>query len=298
MDEKSFNSVLDNHSYDEEYKYSEEELLSFLNEIDDDDANLAKAELDAFESIEDDKPEEEINQIADELEHDSDGWYTKNGVKLQAHQKQLIKGQNQLKDSLKQWRDRREIRKREIYRWAFDQTVLPLNEHMTVERKKMIIEILTKPIRNLIKQYEEYINSRVTKLLLPAIPASLKVARTKWPWSFVANPGFLYKVPSKDDSQKTFWVIPDVPYYFRQGTEQEILEERNKLSGYDFLKGLNRAIERWYSARTNLARREVKYASKLINIKGNSYYHLLLLDPLWFEKLYIEVEKEKQMKAL
>jgi hypothetical protein len=31
----------------------------------------------------------------------------------------------------------------------------------------------------------------------------------------------------------------------------------------------------------------------MINIKGNTYYHLLMLNPFWFEKLYNHIKDEE-----
>ena len=76
---------------------------------------------------------------------------------------------------------------------AFDQKLLPLSDVIPVEHKRLVIELLTKPLRLLIVKYEQYINNRITKLLAPAIPAPVKLAAIKWPWIFIQNPGFLYK---------------------------------------------------------------------------------------------------------
>ena len=176
---------------------------------------------------------------------------------------------------------------------AFDQKLLPLGDTIPVEHKRLVIELLTKPLRLLIVKYEQYINNRITKLLAPAIPAPVKLAAIKWPWIFIQNPGFLYKTSPHFGEVKTFWVNPNLPYFFKQGTEQTILEERDaSLSPY-FLDCVDRAIHRWYSAREKLAEREVYFASKMINIKGNTYYHLLMLNPFWFEKLYNYIRDEE-----
>ena len=176
---------------------------------------------------------------------------------------------------------------------AFDQKLLPLGDVIPVEHKRLVIELLTKPLRLLIVKYEQYINNRITKLLAPAIPAPVKLAAIKWPWIFIQNPGFLYKTSPHFGEVKTFWVNPKLPYFFKQGTEQVILEERDaSLSPY-FLDCVDRAIHRWYSAREKLAEREVYFASKMINIKGNTYYHLLMLNPFWFEKLYNYIRDEE-----
>ena len=91
---------------------------------------------------------------------------------------------------------------------AFDQKILPLNDRIPIEHKRLLIELLTEPLRTLIVKYENYINNRITKLLAPAIPTPIKLAAIKWPWVFVQNPGFLYKTSSHFGEPKTFWVTP------------------------------------------------------------------------------------------
>ena len=64
-----------------------------------------------------------------------------------------------------------------------------------------------------------------------------------------------------------------------------------------FLDRIDRAIHAYYKAKDNLVKREVMYASRMINIKGNTYYHLLQLNPFWFEKLYLYVKTEREQLA-
>ena len=300
---------------------------TFLQEISDEDEDLAKTEISTISSIEDDKLDGESNELLDELRDNPNSWFNKSAwvvnekgqfirrdsgelfdagedivsvsdtpqnaeEDLTESQKKQIRIEKLKKGTIK-YRHNRDLRKIEINRMAFDQKLLPLDAKIPIEHKRLIIELLTKPLRLLIVKYEQYINNRITKLLAPAIPAPIKLAAVKWPWVFIQNPGFLYKTSSHFGEVRTFWVQPKLPYYFKQGTEQTILEERDaSLSPY-FLDCVDRAIHRWYSTRDKLAEREVYYASKMINIKGNTYYHLLMLNPFWFEKLYNYVKDEE-----
>ncbi len=301
----------------------------FLQEISDEDENLAKAEISAVSSIEEDKLDNEDNDLLEELKDNPNSWFNKStwvvndkgqfirrddgelftfGDDIVSVSEDPIKAQNELADfekkaaraeriskSLSTYKKNKDLRKVEINRMAFDQKLLPLNDIIPVEHKRLVIELLTKPLRNLLVKYEHYINDRITRLLSPAIPAPVKLAAIKWPWIFIQNPGFLYKTGSHFGEPKTFWVTPKLPYFFKQGTEQTILEERDaELSPY-FLDCVDRAIQRWYSTRDRLSEREVHFASKMINIKGNTYYHLLNLNPFWFEKLYNHILKTEEL---
>ena len=168
----------------------------------------------------------------------------------------------------------------------------------------------------MIRKYEQYIVGRATRILRPAIPVSVKLAYRKWPWIFVQNPGFMYKTHISEfrnyNEVKSFWVDTKLPYFFKQGTEQIILEERcEQLSEY-VIPRLDRAVHMYYKAKEMLSKREVQYAARLLRLNGttvsmgskrprgseNSYYSLLQLDPFWFEILYNELKKQKNDELL
>lgn len=301
---------------------------NFLQEISDEDQELAKSEITVAAQIEEDKLDDETNELLNDIKDNPNGWYNKSKwvvneqgqfvrrsdgeifrigedivsvvekpivddaeqelTELERKQKRIEK----LVKGADKWKHNRDLRKIEINRMAFDQKILPLNDKITTADKRLLIELLTKPLRLLMIKYKDYVDNRVTKLLAPAIPQAIKLAAIKWPWVFIQNPGFLYKTHPHFGEVKTFWVSPKIPYFFKQGTEQAILEERDaSLSPY-FLDCLDRAIHRWYTARDNLMRREVYYATRLMNIKGDTFYHLLMLNPFWFEKLYEHAKQQ------
>lgn len=307
-------------------EYSESDFAKMLEDIQSEDEDLAKAEIDAAAN-----PDDEENSDFPIASMDGDKFYDKstlkykdgkieretsddvifsiggeNGIELadsSKHDAELIPElsdterrlviSRRIKDGMAKRQAKKELEKIAINRMAFNQKVLPLAEELTRWDKKALVEELTNNLRQLIKRYDKYINSRIARLLSPAIPKAIKLAKLKWPWTFVANPGFLYKTHPESGEILTYWVTPNVPYYFKQGTEQQILEERDsELSAY-FLECVDRAIHRWYEARRRLADREVIYASRLVGYNNiRTYADLLKYNPFWFQKLYDRVRKD------
>ena len=291
-----------------------QELAGFLAEISEEDEALAESELSVISDVEQNRLDDEDNVLFNDFKEDPDSWFSKStwvaddkGQFVRRSDGELFIGEGpdadsktreeKISSSIKKYNKNKDLRKVEINRTAFDQKILPLNDRISVEQKRLVIELLTKPQKQLIVKYENYITNRITKLLAPAIPKPIKLAYLKWPWIFVANPGFLYKTSSHFGEVKQFWVTPKLPYYFKQGTEQTILEERDASLMPYFLDRIDRAIHAYYKAKDNLVKREVMYASRMINIKGNTYYHLLQLNPFWFEKLYLYVKTEREQLA-
>lgn len=205
--------------------------------------------------------------------------------------------EDKLNKAKEQKKESRALQKIKINRMAFNQKILPLASGMTRWDKTVLVEELTKNLRVLIKRYDAYINSRVARLLLPAIPRPIKLAKLKWPWAFIANPGFLYRTHPESGEILTYWVTPNIPYYFKQGTEQTVLEERDAILAPYFLESIDRAIHRWYEARRRLANKEVAYAVKIVNNDLRTYMDLLNYNPFWFKKLYDRAEIEQRLDA-
>lgn len=267
----------------EQNSFTTEELAEFLAEISAEDEELSNTEiLAAFE----------INETRDS---DND--------KMPSIISELIKDDNEneigkkISSALKKHNEEKKQKQLEITRLAFNQSLFPLNSKLTNEHKKKLIELLTEPIRKLIDKYSNFINTRIEKLIFPIIPHTLKIAYKKWPHAFIKHPGFLYRTHAELGPIETFYAIPNIPYYFEQGREQKILEERDAYLTPYYLNSLDRTVHRWHRAKETLADREVKYALRLVRIKKNTFYHLLLLNPIWFEKLFIYLKNENDKLA-
>lgn len=312
---------------------SQEQIAELLNEIESEDSDLASAELGFMPDIDYDNEEcsdksivTEENFISqDYISGNNSKWFDKVEYKyLQPNEESTdinsvsaaMDRAQKIKNAQARSVYERKLRKIEINRMAFDQDVIRLADTFAVEHKRLLIRLLTNKYHVMIRKYEDYITGRVNRILAPAIPRSIKHAYRKWPWIFVQNPGFMYKTHLSEfrnyKEVKSFWINTNLPYFFKQGTEQIIFEERcEELSEY-VIPRLDRAVHMYYNAKEMLSKREVQYAARLLKLDGttvsmgmrkprgseNSYYSLLQLDPFWFEILYDELRKQKNNELL
>lgn len=318
------------------------QIMEFLSEIESEDNDLASAELEfaSHIDVENEDCDKSIITEANFIKQDyidghNNKWFDEvENKKLleesEEYQYKQPKDESTSLNSVSNAIDRaekiknavarsiytRKLRRIEINRMAFDQDVIKLADTFKLEHKRLLIKLLTDKYSILVRKYESYIVNRITRILAPAIPMSVRISYKKWPWIFVQNPGFMYKthnnVFQNYGDQKTFWVDTKLPYFFKQGTEQEILEERcAELQEY-IIPRLDRAVIMYYKAKDMMAKRQVEYAARLLKLDGttvsmgmkrprgseNSYYSLLQLDPFWFEILYNELKKQRNDELL
>lgn len=277
--------------------YTDADYAKLLADIQSDDENLAEAEADVSQS-EIEAASDDVNNLDTTIED----------LMKQVHvedldldptdsaDEQRIALNKRIRDSVIKSNVERAKERIEINRFAFSQDKIRLTDELTRWDKITLVEELTKKMRNLIARYNEYINRRIAQILMPAIPAGIKIANLRWPWVFISNPGFLYRTHPESGEILTYWATPKVPYYFKQGTEQQILETRDSEMNAYYLEAIDRAIHRLYETQRRLADKEVFYAAKLVPCKTgkhmDTYEDLLEFNPFWFKKLYDRIAKE------
>lgn len=251
---------------------SEQAYIELLNEIEDDDIDL-EAEAAKINEV-----------IAKEDAEDSATGTSGNAPKdvTTASAKAKATGYKFYYDS---WRAPAEIvqARRAITREAFNQDKVSLSDTIPPYELTELIKILTKSRTKTVKRYEALANKRLTQLLRPFIPKSLRCCFYKYPNSVPRCPGFLYIASEEYGGGTQLWARPDIPYYIKQGTEHELLRRENP----NMLYTVDKYVFFYNERRQELRKKEIKYASVLINKKINSYYSLLKLNPFWFNKLYI-----------
>lgn len=169
-----------------------------------------------------------------------------------------------------------------IRREAFDQNIIDLNSEIGVSNLKLLISLLVEEHTRMVDKYHDYINRRLTILLRPLIPLSLKNCKKRFPNSIVPSPGFLYQASKAFGDGLTFWATPDVPYFFEQNSETEAL----RLAKASFLIAVDKAVLFYHEHSKKRADKEVKCASTLYLRNVKTYFDLLRLNPFWFDKLY------------
>ena len=167
---------------------------------------------------------------------------------------------------------------------AFSQDYLRLSDPIGNDNLKLLITLLTSEHTKMVEKYAAYINKRLTILINPLIPRRLRICKMIYPEAMKECPGFLYKASKEYGEGQTFWAMPDIPYYFKQNTEQAELQKSIKYTNY--LINIDKAIASHNMHNKVRAEKELKYASMIIRKGVYSYFDLLRLNPFWFEILF------------
>ena len=248
---------------------SEKDLLEFLHAIE----------------CEDEALQNEADKV-DQAELEEQSWFE--SLKEQESQAttEYIKtaSPSQKSADMRKIHSERRLLKTRIQRAAFDQSEIPLTQKLTNEDIKTLIEVLTEDQVALVNRYSDYVTARVKALLLPFIPSALKRAFREFPHAVKACPGFLYRASAEYGESKVFFVKPDVPYYFPQGTEMSVLRGGRP----DFICAVDRAVLKYHQSRERLFNKETSIASAMPKYGITTYFHLLNHNVIWFSKLYLK----------
>ena len=263
------------------------ELFKFLNEIENDNEDMQEAQSDANKKI---ALEEERFDISEEQENQEiearygykRAW-VKSGdsVKIYGPDERVDALANRIESRKQNAKTLRE-KKIQIQRKAFSQEDIQLSEEIGIENIKLLLSLLVKEHTRIINKYEIYINRLLTKILNALIPKRLKECKKAYPDSMRKCPGFLYKASEEYGASNIFWAEPDIPYYFKQNTEQNAIKEYKP----ELLIKVDQSVKFYHEHVKKRTDKEIKYAS-LIYRKGiKTYYDLLKLNPFWYEILY------------
>lgn len=266
---------------------TDKELFEFLHEIESGDEAIQEAQSSAIEKI--DAEEErvayaELSENAEiEAQYGEDAWRQLNARHVllfgPAAQRKCseaaVKAQKARLWGLKQDRIR-------IQREAFSQDFIKLSDPVGKENLKALISILVQEHTRMIDKYTAFINRRLAVLLNPFIPRRLRICKELYPNSIRICPGFLYRASKEFGQGKTFWASPNIPYYFEQNKEQQVLIEHKA----EFLVSVDKAVANFHMHSEKRAAKEMRYASLIIQKGVYTFFELLRLNPFWFNALY------------
>lgn len=265
---------------------SEAEYFEFLAEIEEIDDSIEEAQEEAVEKISTEEEQSILSELPEneELEayYGNDAWRKLYGDPfLYGRALQQKACESSVAANKKRVKKLKEDRI-QIQRDAFSQTLVPLSNAIDKEELKYLISELVQSHTVMIDKYENFINKRITILLNPLIPRRIRMCKIMYPQSVKHCPGFLYTASEEYGKGLSFWTMPDIPYYFEQNTEQRILAENKS----DFLFAIDKAITNYHMHIEKRTKKELKYASTLVQKKVYSYFDLLRLNPFWFEIVY------------
>lgn len=268
---------------------TDKEYLEFLNEIEEKDTDIEEAQHEAIEKIELEEEHAEFSAIDEnaiiEAYYGEDAWrkfgkYLFTKPDFASAQRKSLETRKAKQAKLKEDRIR-------IQREAFNQEYIRLSDPIGADNLKLLITLLTHEHTAMVDKYADYINRRLFTLLNPLIPRRLRLCKMFYPESMKECPGFLYRASEEYGEGQTFWATPDIPYFFKQNTEQAELQ---KSGNSHFLIRVDKAVASYNMHNKIRAEKELKYASMLVQKGVNTYFDLLRLNPFWFEILFNDLK--------
>lgn len=266
---------------------TDKELFEFLHEIESSDEAIQEAQAEATKKIDAEEEHVALSELPENIEieaqYGEDAWRQLNERRVLLFGPDAQRKVNEASAKAKKVRSwgLKQDRIR-IQREAFNQDFIKLSDPISKENLKLLISLLVQEHTRMIDKYTRFINRRLAALLNPFIPRRLRICKELYPTAIRYCPGFLYQASKEFGQGKTFWAVPNIPYYFEQNTEQQVLIKHKA----DFLVSVDKAVANFHAHSEKRAIKEMKYASLLIQKGVNTFFELLRLNPFWFETLY------------
>lgn len=186
-------------------------------------------------------------------------------------------------------RQRTKERNLKIQRAAFEQKLIDLNAVIPQKYSQLLISELISKYDAQIQKNKEYVIKRINDLIWARTPKFLRSAFKHAPHAFKRHPGFLYRTEKILNREYTFWINIDGPYYFKQGSESEMLHKFCS----KYIKSVDRAISSIYRYDAEKKQEAVDIAIRLAHLKRGTYFELLKAKPEWFQVLYDAIATKK-----
>ena len=290
---------------------SSDELAKFLNEVEDDDQEYSESLEESIRRIQDEEilqngllPEEMMEDRAwgnsVRAERNADGTFKRDAAGRVVYSMRPVTYTEKRAEwdhakaiwdeAKKSKRLEMKQRKLEIQREALNSNFINIYSKLENEHKRLLIELLTQEYSKIMIRSEKFINKRIEALLKPYIPPILKMCKARFPDAMIQNPGFMYVASKEYGEGKMIWVTPNIPYYFTQGTEMQVLRENEE----KFLYTIDKTVVQFHNSRETLAKREMQYAMKLRYV--TTFYELVQKNPFWYDTLAQELRKRAENK--
>lgn len=266
---------------EEENKYgnlSEKELLDFLNDIEDEDNSLKEDTENKFDFSE--LQENETNSDIESRYNDK-AWVGNVGDVMVRDEEEKRANAQKSADVRRRKRIELEAEKKRIQQASFNQEDIDLSGEINTTILGNLIAEVTLKYENKVKYYEDFINRRLTRLLMPLVPRQIKNIMASYPNIVKMSKGFFYRT-SEQYGNLVFWATPEIPAFFEQNCERETILEQHP----QFIENLDHSVSLYFKAKEELMTAKIKNAGILVRSSPRTYFDLLKLNPLWFAIVY------------
>lgn len=184
--------------------------------------------------------------------------------------------------------------KRKFANKALTQTDIDLNMVVPDKEMQLLISLLTQDYAKRRDRYLHYVHKSISRLLFAKMPRCVKNAFRYYPQTIRRCPGFMYQATEENGKGLKLWVTPDIPYFFSQGSEMDIL----LINFGDAIPYIDRAVARYYACEARRVQKEVYFGSRLLTkMPHGTYMDLVKENAIWFNRLYeaiMEVRKKAE----
>lgn len=257
-------------------KLSAEDLALLLAELEQEDETLSTDVAGIERSIEKEEALDFVDTTEEDLSDNSDVT-----AKLKEYGK--------VKD-----KDAHTRYKIKTQRLAVSQNIIRLSDTIPNYDLQALTRIVAEKQVTIAERAQASANKRLKRLLNSLIPISVRRLYNTYPWVVKRCPGFMYdtvytgrtagsnKAPDTKGSVIFFWATPNVPYFFRQGTEQNILFKYRS----EMIYLVDNAVNMYYKYQNAQEAKALGVATRIIKNRVKTYFDLLMYNPRWFELLY------------
>lgn len=192
-------------------------------------------------------------------------------------------------DKKKAYNDKKAERRkqaREIKQNAISHSFADLNTPLTVEHKKLIIQLETKEYSDAMHKYEQDINTIFKNHIMMYTPKVVRACWDYYPEVIVPMEPFTYQASEDFGQGLTFRVNVDAPGYI----SADSLIKKLNINSPKALIAIDKKIIKFNKLKKAQSENEVRMANILIKIK--TFFELVMRNPFWYDGLIKKLKED------
>lgn len=183
------------------------------------------------------------------------------------------------KQSYNEKKAERQKKSREIRQKALSDRFIDLNAPLSVNNKKLLIQLEAAKYTEKMEEHEQRINHLFQVYAIQYSPKVVKACWDYYPKVIVPMEPFTYQASEDFGQGLQFRVNIVAPGFY---SHSELLEKMNERTPATLIS-IDKLIVKFYKFKDAQSKLEVTMANKLLNMK--SFYDLLQVNPFWYETL-------------
>lgn len=192
---------------------------------------------------------------------------------------ELISQAEKARMSRSEQRAERKKQAREIRQNALSERFIDLNSPLTIEHKKLIIQLEAAKYTEAMLKYEQLINKQFQNYIIYNTPKVIKACWDYYPKVIIPMEPFTYQASEDFGKGLTFRVNVEAPGFH---SANEIIEKMT-IKNPQKLIAIDKMIVKFNRLKDAQSKFEIHAANKLISMR--TIYDLLSVNPFWYDNL-------------